>query len=452
MATATAQIVRILYPRSATPRQAQFLDHVRGGQYRYIGFGGAMGGGKSAALAFAGLVLSVLYPGNLGLVARRDFSDLRTTTYQEFLDTIPSELIEQHHKSEHWIDIKTRGAPSRVMFGELKDPESYKSLNLGWFGIDEATEVSRDGWLMLLSRLRRPGIPPAAYKALAATNPGPGWFRDLFVRNPDSDHVFVPSLPRDNPHLPPTYEADLRKVYPELWVQRLLDGNWNVFEGQVFTEWDQHVHIIDPFDPPPQWPVWAGLDYGSTNPAACIWLTRDPDGNTYAFREYYQKGRTPHDQAADIVAMGAPPLIYGDPATRAKTLERQGIFMSVMDQWREGGLNVVSANNEIMAGLMLIKTLLTCRPDQYFPRTGLAGSPRMFVTRNCWNLIREVEGLAWQRPRSDDVNAPEKPVDARDHAIDAARYGIMGGDEAQTPPLVASVATSGGWSPRSGRR
>jgi len=108
---------------------------------RFKLFGGAMGGGKSYSLAAEGLQLSLDYPGNVGYVGRLDFTDLKRTTYRSFLEVIPSELIAQHHQSEHWIKLKNN---SVIYFGELKDIESLKSLNLGWWAIDEASEVSEE--------------------------------------------------------------------------------------------------------------------------------------------------------------------------------------------------------------------------------------------------------------------------------------------------------------------
>ncbi len=46
----------------------------------------------------------------------------------------------------------------------------------------------------------------------------------------------------------------LRKVY--------LDGDWNIFEGQVFTEFRTDKHVIEPFEIPHHWQRYRSMDWG----------------------------------------------------------------------------------------------------------------------------------------------------------------------------------------------
>jgi len=82
--------------------------------------------------------------------------------------------------------------------------------------------------------------------ALLTTNPEAGWvedrFKELIEQATDQrkvvsngKQVFVRSLPRDNPYLPPGWESELRDGNtPEIWVKKYLDGVWGSVEGQVF--------------------------------------------------------------------------------------------------------------------------------------------------------------------------------------------------------------------------
>jgi len=58
---------------------------------------------------------------------------------------------------------------------------------------------------------------------------------------------------------------------PEAERNALLYGDWNSFSGQVFLEWrdlPEHyidrigTHVIAPFEIPPTWSVWRGMDWG----------------------------------------------------------------------------------------------------------------------------------------------------------------------------------------------
>jgi len=380
---------------------------------RYKLFGGAMGGGKSYALAAEGLQLSLDYPGNVGYVGRLDFTDLRRTTYLSFLEVIPQELILQHHQSEHWIKLKNG---STIYFGELKDIESLKSLNLGWFAIDEASEVAEEAFLMLSSRLRLK-IPNIKYYGIMASNPEPGWLKDRFVDEQRENHAFIPSLPKDNPHLPEEYISNLRANFPEIWVKRYLEGSWDVFEGQIFTEYDNAKHVVDPFTVPKEWEFGVSIDPGFVNPTGILLWAVDFDGTVHFIQESYESGITVSQNVERIKPWYDDyPISIEliDPAARAKTREKNGQLWSVMDEYMDYGINPVPANNEVLAGIN--------RVNEYLKRS------RIKIFRSCVNLIKEIPGYQWQKLSPAQLghsNYPEKPRKLNDHLVDAMRYTIM---------------------------
>lgn len=58
-----------------------------------LGYGGAMGGGKTRAIAELAMDAALAFPGNNVLVARHHLSDLSSTTMKEFLAHCPTGLI-----------------------------------------------------------------------------------------------------------------------------------------------------------------------------------------------------------------------------------------------------------------------------------------------------------------------------------------------------------------------
>jgi hypothetical protein len=200
---------------------------------RFILYGGAMGGGKTVWLCNEGLQLSLDYPGNVGYLCRQELTSFRRSTGMTLGETIPNQLIKIHHQTESYYQLING---SIIFYGGLGDDQKaidrLKSMNLGWFGIDQAEEVSESHFLLLASRLRLI-LPYIKYKGLLSANPAPGWVKHRFIEQKLPDHVFIPALPKDNPYLPGDYESTLQELYKghEELIRAWLNGDWDALES-----------------------------------------------------------------------------------------------------------------------------------------------------------------------------------------------------------------------------
>lgn len=220
------------------PHNKQRLAHKA--PERFLLFGGAMRGGKSVWGCNEGLQLSLDYLGNAGLICRWELSSLKRTTLKTLFQFLPPELIIRHNKAEGEIELITGSLifymglkPSR----EINALERLKSLELGWFFIDEATEIERRYFDLLKTRLSLKlsnGKHPF-YRGLLASNPEPGWIRQTFIDQNLEDHKFIPALPIENPYLDPDYIQNLRKNLPPEMIKKYLEGDWDIIEGNDYV-------------------------------------------------------------------------------------------------------------------------------------------------------------------------------------------------------------------------
>lgn len=220
-------------PEEVTAYQAnerQSLFHAAPERYKL--YGGAMGGGKTWALCAESIALSCDYPGNRGYICRHELTSFKRSTGLT-LDLLLSKsgLVARHHQTDHFYQL-TNG--SMIYYGGLGDDASaidkLKSMEIGWFAIDEASETTEAFFLMLGSRLRLQ-IPRIKYFGILASNPDPGWLKRRFIDQKLPGHIFIPALPKDNPDLPAGYVERLRELFPEEWQARFLEGDWSAFEG-----------------------------------------------------------------------------------------------------------------------------------------------------------------------------------------------------------------------------
>jgi len=399
---------------------------------RFCAFFGGFGNGKTLAGCIKAFRLSMEHQGNVGIIGRFSQPQLRATTRKTFFsmldsneDTISSHpMVAKFNKVENLLRFRNG---SEILFRHLDSPSDLLSLNLGWFYVDQGEEVSENIFLILQSRLRLDGVP--FRQGFLTGNPeGHNWIWRRFIHYGDPDYHMVQATSLENPHLPPDYVPMLLRNYPEAWVRRYVYGSWDVFEGQIYGEFDPRVHVIEPFVIPDGWPLYRSIDPGRTNPTCCLWFTVDNDGNVFVYREYYQAGRIVSENARAILEMsGNERYVYTliDPSARQSSALG---YCSVVAEYLDQGIETVPAANELRAGINRVCEYLRVDPHRFHPEKGQRGSPRLFILNSCQNLIREFPQYRWRQLKSVEMgtkNQPEEPLGVDDHALDALRYFLM---------------------------
>lgn len=119
---------------------------------RYPAFVSGWATGKSLTGILRGTRLSEEYPGNLGLIVRREFVDLRDSTMKDF------EKYTGQHINKQDKEYKFPNG-SIIMFRHASELDALKNINLGWFWIEQAEELeSDDQFFFLQGRLRRENV------------------------------------------------------------------------------------------------------------------------------------------------------------------------------------------------------------------------------------------------------------------------------------------------------
>ena len=244
---------------------------------------------------------------------------------------------------------------------------------------------------------------------------------------------FIPSGVLDNPSLSLSgdYESGLYMLSDNSTeIQAVVSGNWKVFKGQVFPEFQETMlvpygddgwreepyHVIPGFQIPSDWPTWRALDWGSTAPYVCLWLAWDKEQETiYVYQELYQAGLTDRQAAELILSLttSRPFLTTADPASfwRAENNERTRSLAELYAQ--EFGIVLSKGNNDRIAGLRAIK-------DALAPRLR-TGRPGLIIFEACENLVRTLPGLVHRKLG----NLEDVDDKGEDHAYDALRYGVL---------------------------
>ena len=230
----------------------------------FILYGGAMGGGKTTWLAAYAVELSMRYRGNVGYLCRHELRSFKRTTLRTLLEHMPWELVAQHHRTENFIRFKNG---SVLFYGGLGDDERaidrLKSMELGWFGIDQAEETTEKFFFMLSTRLRLKTRWGLRYKGLLTANPEPNWIKARFIDQNLSGHAFIPALPRDNPYLPKGYVERIQAMdIPDELKRAWLEGDWDALSqtNTIFPAKEVLEAMQRSLEPRPEDELTYGLD------------------------------------------------------------------------------------------------------------------------------------------------------------------------------------------------
>jgi hypothetical protein len=261
------------------PNPGQAAFHSSPALYKW--YCGALGAGKSTTIVVESIFLSIEYPGNVGLIARDTLPQLRTTTQAAFFNILPSELLLDYNKLERKVLVRSSGKePSTIYFHPLDDPERYKSLNLGFFAIDEGDCLQEEMFNILIGRLRHP-LPNIRYSGMIASNPTTThhWLYKKFFEATDPDYALFRAKTHDNvENLPVGYIERLRKSYAPDWQKRYLEGEPGIVQtgSPVFTPFRVETHVR-PVTHKQGRLINRGWDFGFHSPV-CVWTEFDELG------------------------------------------------------------------------------------------------------------------------------------------------------------------------------
>lgn len=395
-------------------------------------YGGAAGGGKTAAIVAEGVTLALEYPGIPIHFFRRTIPELKSTILPEIYKQCGA-YIKAGHMVWHGLDRKftlTNGSTLNLNYCDTDaDVYRYQGTEMPVILIDELTQFPQ-AWIEYLKTRNRTSNPDWPVMFAAGTNPGGvghGWVKNRFidVASPETVYtdtetketrIYIPARVDDHPL--EKFRTDYKKKLdaisdPEL-RRALRDGDWDVFAGQVFTEWRREKHVVKPFEIPSHWARWMGYDHGYNTYAAAGWYARDPQTERiYKYRELYLT-LTGVSEIARLIKQveGAESVNprMADPSIW-KGAGNQNTGETVADMFEAEKIFFTPAINDRMAGKQAWHDALSIAPD---------GLPKMQIFENCVNTIRTIPSLPYDLHKVEDVDTK-----AEDHCYDEGRYALV---------------------------
>lgn len=440
-------------------------------------FGGGFANGKTTAMVIKGLNIASKYPGSNGLIARATFPRLRDTIMKVWFEWMPRDWQDSFNKTDSILTMKNGTV---VNFRHLSQTgqgiggdttSNLLSATYDWIIIDqlEDPEITEKDFLDLLGRLRGDTeyngddstMPQAGPRwLLCSCNPTSNWVYRKIVR---PIHRWQNGIHDDELLVHPAsgvpivdviegstytnavnlnkygddYISTLEASYRGQMKKRFLDGEWGTFEGLVYPDYDEKIHVLSHKrmleylnemrfnDIVPT--IREGYDHGLAVQSCYMLSFTDPRGNVFVLDGFYDKEKPIDTSAREIKAireiykLSPSEDILADPSCFRRTTGTTTIVgKTVAGLFDDCGISMARGNRDIPSGIAKVQGYLAVYRHRRHPISNSPGSPALFFSDKLTWLLNEITDYRWRKDTGGDV--VDKPIDRRDHAMDTLKY------------------------------
>src|SRR6185437_7848383 len=360
-------------------------------------------GGKSvvAAVKFITKIAADLKKGVHGdyLILGPTYGLLRNGTIPTLMKYWPKKLgVYRRSESRVQLPNDPDGQEHFVYILSADEPDRIEAFGIRGAWMDEAGQFRQEVWQKVQQRMTTE-VGTTGWVIFSTTPYGlpTSWLNtDLIQRRDEMPWVGYHNWSTlDNPFIDHTAIERARLTINEQIYKRDVLGTYTNIDGLIYPDFNRLEDGIKPFGIPAHWTIFAGMDYGFTDPTCILIIAKDPEmGVFYVIDELYKsKGSLQEHQAFLEKWRGRLKLCLYDPSAVGYCSELQ----------RLTSMNLVAADNGVEAGISRV--------------TRLVKTQRLKVFNTCDNLLREMESYVYAEGKN-------KPAHENSHSPDALRYAF----------------------------
>ena len=412
---------------------------------KYVGYGGARGGGKSYFVRMKAITMAQKYPGISICIVRATFDELEKNHIRPLRNLLMHQAT--YNQSQHLFTFPNGSTIKMDYFALDKHADHFQGIEYDLIFLDEATNFKPE-WLQTYFQPCIRGVnafPKHIYYTCNPGGVGHSYIKRVFIdrqfqayEKPE-DYVFIQAKVTDNLALMrsmPEYVHQLEALPPKK-RKAWLDGDWDVFEGQFFEEfvddpahYQDHrwTHVIEPFKRIPKgWNIYRSFDWGYSKPFSVGWWAIDYNGILYRIRELYGcsrvNGQVEPDTGvkwqADQIFERMQEIERTDPYLKGRRIcgpADNAIFSndtgpSISEVASKYGIHWDRSDKQRVLGWQ------QCHARLHFDENGY---PMMYVFNTCKDFIRTIPGLQYDEHDPEDLD-----THGEDHIADEWRYMCM---------------------------
>jgi hypothetical protein len=337
------------------------------------------------------------------IITAPSYKILSQATTPEFLKIMIG--CGEYKKADAVFEVNS-GA--KVFFRTATDPDSIVGItNVYSIWGDEAGLYPYYFWTNILGRSKLKQCPITLTTSLYSFN----WVaKELireYVRGLRDDLHLCQAESKENPYFPlEEYEKAKKTMNPSRFAM-MYGGRPSKREGMVYECFDEDLNTCEPFDLPSDAQVWAGIDWGYTQPFSCSIVAKLSNQRYFLVSEFYQT-RLTIDEIIDTLKQRTSiwniQRFYAGP-------DQPGYIKAL----NKAGLPCSPAKNDVKEGVDHVYSLINAGKFQAF--RGM-----------CPNHMDEFENYHWPQLKDlkpDEDDKDPNPVKQNDHSMDSLRYCLI---------------------------
>lgn len=421
----------VVFNLDINPKQRLFFDTVLGAiqnknPHRYLFFGGAVRGGKTAISLFTLHFLCRNYPGLRCHVVRNTFPNLANTTIPSFNKLCPSKHIVNRGKAYYNNYVEYTNGSKIFFFAENfktdKDLDRFKGLETNIFLLEQLEELQHATFFKAIERCGShylKGIDNLPGLVLATFNPTTGWLKEQVHEKamkgelPDT-YYYLNAKPTDNAFVT---EEQWRNwsMLDSVSYARFIEGDWDAKDLTTVFMYSflRETHVKDVrFNP--REPLYISFDFNVSPLTAILFQYRSRD-YVHVLKEVRLINSNITDMCLRIKQQctelrDAPAVfITGDPSGR----NRNSIT---------GNINHYTVIQDILGiptnRFEVLSNAPTYETSQVLCNSVLERHPNFYINPSCKYLIQDLQNVCLK-----DMGNHGKMGD-EGHLLDCLRYAL----------------------------
>lgn len=346
--------------------------------------------GKTTLFAYEALGTALTIDNAKVTYYAQTFDDARSIAWDIFLEVFGGAVI---NKNESRLEITIKNTLGGTSMINLKGWESVYQSGKGRGTENNLILCDEVAFCRMFIENWEKVLAPTLLttKGRAVFGSTPNGFNDFYklsemARNND-EWWYSHATSYDNEYNDP---AEIDKIKNQISEDRFYQeylADFRKIEGLIYKEFNRTIHVVD-FLPHNVIDKFTGIDFGYTNPTACVVVHKDNDNRFWVVDEWYKREKTNQEVIEYVKTLDATSY-YPDPAEPDR-----------IEEMKRAGMNVKEVNKDVEKGIDSVRNLFKNR--------------KLLIHSSCKNLIWELENYQY-KPNSSIGNTQESPLKENDH-------------------------------------